>query len=281
MKLTNKYKLPLTLAAAIKNDPYTAGNSDITTTSLILPPRIYQLKKRHFSELHEDISDNIYRLLGQNTHSILERVNISDCVIEKRYYADICGWKVGGQIDLYEKLTKVLSDWKVTSVWSVMNGLKPEHKQQLNINAYLMRLKGISPAKLQIVNFLRDWSKHKIKDYGYPKCQVVVQAVPLWNDEKTKSWIEDRIKLHQSCENMPDDQLPACTERERWDKPTVYAVMKKGRKSSLRNLNTAEEASKWMDKNKKGDNVEIRPGERTRCEHYCNVNTYCSIYMGL
>lgn len=278
--IKNKYNLPTPLIAALENDPY-SFKGDISTTSLILPPRIWQLRKRHYKEIHEDASDMIYRLLGQNTHSILERVDTPGCEIEQRFYANICGWKIGGQIDLYEKLTRVLSDWKVTSVWSVINGLKPEHIQQLNVNAYLMKLNGTNPAFLQIVNFLRDWSKHKVKDQNYPKCQVVVQAVPLWNDNKIKSWIEDRILLHQRCEIMSDDELPPCTEQERWDKPTVYAVMKKGRKSSLRNLDTQKEADKWIEDNKKGDSVEIRPSEKTRCEYYCNVNTYCSIYMGL
>lgn len=280
--IKNKYNLPLPLIVALENDPYNF-DGDISCTGLILPPRIYQLRKRHYKKIHEDASDMIYRLLGQNTHSILERVDTPGCVVEERFYAKICGWDVGGKIDLYEKLIKILSDWKVTSVWSVINGLKPEHEQQLNINAHLMRLNGTSPAKLQIVNFLRDWSKHKVKDYGYPKCQVVVQDVPLWNHEKAKSWVENRIKFHQSCGDLPDDALPFCTSQEMWEKATTYRVVKEGRKSALRVLDSQEEADQYIEDKEldKKHSVEICKGERIRCNSYCNVNVFCNQYLGL
>jgi len=280
MQYKNKYNLPQPLVSAIENDPY-GFDGDISTTSLILPPRIFQLRKRHGSKIHEDISDNIYRLLGQNTHSILERISDDNCIKEKRYYANICGWKIGGQIDLYEVLVAILSDWKVTSVWSVINGVKPEHEQQLNVNAFLMKANGIHPKKLQIVNFLRDWSKHKIKDRGYPKCQVAVQNIPLWHYGKIEDFIESRVKLHQEQEIVSDNALLPCTMEERWERPTKYAVTKKNVKKALRLLDSQKEAEAWMEKNKKGDSIEVRVGKSIRCEDYCSVNMYCNQYLGI
>ena len=273
--MKNKYNLPKPLLAALENDPY-RFDGDISTTSLILPPRIFQLRKRYHEKIHEDASDLIYRLLGQNTHHILERIDVPDCEIEQRFYAEICGWEVGGKIDLYERTTKTLSDWKVTSVWNVLNGVKPEHEQQLNVNAWLMILNDIRPEKLQIVNFLRDWSKYKAKEHSYPDCQVVVQTIKKWSIDQMKSWVEDRVKLHQSCENLSDDELPPCTAEERWARPTKYAVVKTGRKSALRLLDTQEEAEQWIEKNQKGASIEIRHGSNVRCEEYCNVSEYCS-----
>lgn len=280
MRYTNKFGLPAPLVAVIENDPYDAGDSDISTTSLILPPRIYQLRKRHDEEIHEDIADNIYRLLGHNTHSILERVQALKCLIERRFYTDIYGWRVGGKIDLYEMLVGTLSDWKITSVYSVLGGVKPEHEQQLNVNAFLMYQNDIYPKKLQIVNFLRDWSKYQAKKHDYPDCQVVVQPIKLWSFAEQDRWLYERVKLHQECETMPDNELPPCTSQEMWTKPTVYAVKKKGRKSALRLLDTQEKAEKWIEDNKKGDSIEVRLGENMRCEHYCNINRFCSQYIG-
>ena len=278
MTLSNKYNLPTALVSAIENDPYDPGNSDISTTSLVSPPRIFQLKKRHGNQVHEDVSDCIYRLLGQNTHHILERIKDHDCIKERRFYADINDWRVGGQIDLFEHKTATLSDWKVTSVYSVLNGLKPEHEQQLNINAFLMRQNGLEVKKAQIVNLLRDWSKYKAKEHGYPKCQVMVQNVPLWSNPA--EWIEARVKLHQEQESVSDDALLPCTPSEKWETETKWAVMKKGQKKALRLLGTLEEAEDWMDKNNKGNYIEERPGEAKRCSSYCDINAYCSSYVG-
>lgn len=278
MKLTNKYNLPSTLVSAIANDPY-EFEGDISTTGLILPPRIRQLRKRHRSKIYQDVSDNIYRLLGQNTHHILERINEPDCIKEKRYYVLYGGLNIGGQIDLYEKETRTLSDWKVTSVWSVIHGIKPEHEQQLNVNAYLMAVNNIFPIKLQVVNFLRDWSKHKVKEKDYPKCQVVVQDIPLWSFNEAEAFIEKRIKLHQEAENTPDDALLPCNSIERWEKATTYAVMKSGRKSALRVLDSHKKAEAWMKEKDKGEYIEERLGESVRCESYCECNIVCNQYL--
>lgn len=56
--IKNKYRLPVPLVAALENDPYNF-DGDISTTSLILPPRIRELRKRHYKEIHEDASDMI------------------------------------------------------------------------------------------------------------------------------------------------------------------------------------------------------------------------------
>jgi hypothetical protein len=269
------------------NDPY-SFTGDRSTTSLIKPPRIYQLSKRHDIEIEEDVADCIWCLVGNNTHYILERAGKlmgkfkqifgQKAIVEKRYYIESLGWKIGGKIDLFEEAIGRLTDWKVTSVWSVMHGIKPEHVQQLNINAYLMHSNNIFFIRqLRLVAILRDWSKHKV-EYGtdYPKCQVVVQDIPLWPYLKTKEFIEKRIRLHQESEKMPDDKLLLCTDAERWKRPDKYAVMKKGGKRALRLLNSEGEAKTWIKNNGRGDRIDFREGSFPRCEEYCACASFCS-----
>lgn len=292
MKLTNKYNLPQALVAAVMNDPY-SFDGDRSTTSLIKPPRIYQLYKRHDLEMEEDVSDCIWRLVGNNTHSILERAGKliekfkhifgQTVVVEKRYYTDVLGWRIGGKIDLYEKSVGRLTDWKVTTVWSVTHGIKPEYKQQLNINAYLMCANGISFIKqLWLVAILRDWSKHKV-EYGtdYPKCQVVVQDIKLWPYLETERFVAERVRLHQESENMPDDKLLSCTDAERWKRDDKYAVMKKGRKRALRVLSSQEDAETWIKNNNRGDRIDFREGSFPRCEDYCNAAPWCNQWQAI
>jgi len=283
IKITNKYNLPSPLVSAVKNDPY-PDNPDwnISTTSLISPPRIVQLKKRHRGELHEDVSDNIYRLLGTNTHHILERVNTPNCIKEERYSAYINGWKLAGQIDLYEQGPMVLSDYKVSSVWSVINGIKIEHEAQGNINAWLMNQNGYEIKKIQVVILIRDWSKHQVrKSDNYPKCQVAVQNVPVWPEEKITEYLYKRVKMHQRAEETPSDGLPFCTPEERWQSSNKWAVKKPKRKSAIRVLDSEEKALNYIkDKNLDDKHfVEFRAGESKRCKSYCSVSEFCNQFL--
>jgi hypothetical protein len=64
-----------------------------------------------------------------------------------------------------------------------------------------------------------------------------------------------------------------------WEKPTTYAVKKVGNKRATNVFNTKEEADVKMEDLGKGYEVEIRKGERTRCESYCLVNNWCNQYQ--
>lgn len=281
MKITNKHKLPKSLVSAIENDPY-RGIGDISTTRTIAPYQIVALQKKCASRLSEDVSNLIYPLVGNNTHYIIERVNVPGTVKEWRFYLTVSGWLLSGQIDLWEN--GVLSDWKVTSVWSVIHGIKPEHEAQMNVNAYLIRNSPYADSlpikKLQIVNILRDWSMHKVKkdNPDYPKCQVKVQNVKMWGMDKTAKYIKERIYFHQMSEGVAPENLIWCTPEERWEKPTTYAVKSKKRVTAHRVLDTMEAAEKWMTKTGKGEYIETRIGKSVRCEDYCNVNRFCKQY---
>ena len=53
-------------------------------------------------------------------------------------------------------------------------------------------------------------------------------------------------------------------------------MMKKGRKSAVRLLDSEEQAEAYVkDKNVKGGYVEKREGENIRCDGYCSVREFC------
>jgi len=284
VKITNKLNLPDPIVQAVKNDLY-SQDGDISVTGLIQPPRIWQLTKRHSDHIQEDVADRIWALLGSNVHYILERVNSRNALQEERLSAEVEGWKVIGQADLYQDGT--VTDWKITSVWAVMNGVKPEWTAQLNCYGFLMEYTGFSVSRLQVIAILRDWSKFGgQRSHSYPDKQVVQMPVPLWSYEKAKKYLRERVNLHQKAEALPDEALPLCTSKERWERPTTYAVKVKGQKRAKRVLNTMEEATKWVQEHigkYKGKSLEIdtRPGESVRCLHYCSCNMFCDYYKAL
>ncbi len=74
-KLTNKHGLPQPLYSAVANDSYSKGDSDVSITRLLQPPRITALQERHEDEIEEDVIDHVYSLFGQCMHTVLERAD--------------------------------------------------------------------------------------------------------------------------------------------------------------------------------------------------------------
>ena len=285
MKYTNKYNIPNEIIRSLENDSYSDGGADFSATGLLQPPQIRMLKKRYESEISTDVSDRIWILLGQSVHNILERANENskENLTEQRMFVDIDRYKISGQADSIAIEDKILKDYKVTSVWSVISALKngkPEWEQQLNIYAYLYKQtfkQDISA--LNIIAIMRDWNKSgMLRNKDYPKCSVAVIPIPLWSEEEQLDFIRERIEKHTDAEVIWDalGELPKCTPEERWAKPDTYAVIKKGRKSALRLLPTEEQAKEYI-----GDqdlSIEFRKGVSTRCEGYCEVSQFCNQY---
>lgn len=235
---TNKNGLPESFFNAVTRDTYDRGDSDITATQLIDPPQIYWLGKSG-NDVEEDVSERVWALLGQSIHSILERNAPSDhMIVEKRFYKDVRGWKVGGQVDLFDMTDGTITDWKVTSAWTIVYGSRIEDWEwQLNILAALARANGHTVKALKICALLRDWAQRDADRGGaYPQSPIVEIDIPLWTPEEADEWLDQRVALFQESIDTPDAP-PACTQEERWF-------------------------------NKK-------TGKYIRCEKYCRVRAFC------
>ena len=277
--ITNNQNLPDVIVRAVTNDPYTRGKSDITVTQLIDSPRVVALHKSHGDELVEDAADRIWSLLGQSVHSVLERAASDDDVVEQRIYDAVMGWKIGGQFDLLSK--GVLYDFKVTSVWKLVNmkdGCDPQWEAQLNVLAWLLHRNGVQPERLSIIAILRDWSKHKAREANYPSAQVVEVSIPMWTADEQLDYITKRIAKHQKAQS-PDFPMPECSPEERWAKPDIWAVMKEGRKSAVKLYDDPISAQARAQSEGDKFHVEHRKGGSVRCESYCAVNHLCSQYQ--
>lgn len=281
MKITNHFDLPEPMYRALAHDGYTPGSrhSDISVTSLIGPPKINQLKKRHADKLEEDASDRVWSLLGQSVHKVLELAGGEDEITEKRLYKEVNGWTISGQTDLLEVGKGILSDFKVTSVFSFLLGGKAEWEQQINLNAMLWREYGYEIRKGQIVAILRDWQASKAEtESDYPKCAVHIVDIPLWDNKECERFALERVKLHQEAAALDDDSIPHCTDKERWAKETTYAIKKAGVKRAVKVFTSREAAQAYLPACGANHEIETRPGGNTRCERYCSVAPFCHYY---
>lgn len=278
MKLTNKLNLPQPLVKAVANDGYSKGDCDISVTSLLKPPQIVQLEKRHEEEIEEDVSDRIWSLVGQSIHGILERAE-ETAIAERRLYVEVDGWRIGGQMDRFVLKEGLLQDYKVTSVYKVRDGIPEDFAKQLNIYAHILRANGEEVKKLEIVAILRDWSKNAVeREEGYPEHQVAVLDVPIIPDDEVLSFMKERVKAHKEAVSLPSEQLPPCTKEDRWAKPDVWAIMKGNNKRAAKLCYSEEAAQVALETAGKGHDIEYREGVSTRCEKYCPVKKFCSQY---
>lgn len=274
MKITNRNGYPEALVRAVENDPYDKGDCEFSVTELLKPPRASVLAKRHWDELEEDVEDRLWSLLGQIGHGLVERAAQND-IVEKRYFGLIDGVKVSAQVDCLELARERLTDWKFTKAWSWLFKAKEgfeEWHAQMNMQLELLRQNGIDAKELKICGIFGDWTEYQAQGKpDYPQKPVLLLDIPIWPREKTVEFMRERITLHRQAKV----ELPECSPKERWEKPTVYAVMKEGRKSAVKLYSEPMGAQAHVGF-EKSLYLEIRPGGNTRCESYCSASKFCS-----
>lgn len=288
MEITNNHKLPKSFVDFARNDKYSKGNADISVTTLIDSPRV-RLMRDHFSNQRTvDAVDMIWPLFGTAVHHILESSGASeDVILEERLFSEVDGWVLSGAVD-HQKVDRSnvsITDYKVTSVWSVIYG-KIEWERQLNLYAYLVQKnKGKKVNSLQICAILRDWNSRDAKyKQDYPSAPVVLVDIPVWDEETRINYIKERISIHQEAQKMYDaeGEFPFCSDDETWKRSDAWAVKKKGLKRAMRVFDNEEKAIEFSVMQSASTEIEYRAGEAVRCNgNYCGVADFCSQHRGI
>lgn len=287
MRITNRLNLPAPLVHAITRHPRSQEPNTISVSELIQPPQLRALARIHDAELTEDASDRLWALLGTLLHGVMEQSaqGMKDHFTEEELSTEVLGWKVIGHYDLSEMVLdgELLTDWKLTSVYSMKDKeLKPEWDAQVNCYAELLRRVGRNVTRAQIVAIGRDWSQSRaLREADYPQKQVTVKPVGLWASEMVTAYIEDRVRLHQEAER---GVWPDCTPEERWARPDIWALHKKGQKKAVKLFEDPEIAQKWLDGILGGDklhHIQHRTGESIRCAAYCPAAPKCKQWAKL
>tara|TARA_R100001510_G_C7653810_1_gene212260 strand:+ start:2342 stop:3208 length:867 start_codon:yes stop_codon:yes gene_type:complete len=287
MKITNNHNLPQSFVDFARNDKYSKGHADISVTTLIDSPRVRVMRDHYHSERVVDVVDNIWALFGTAVHHVLESTEPSDdVVIEERLFTKINSWVLSGAVDhqVIKGQTVEITDYKVTSVWSVIHG-KIDWERQLNVYAYLVQKnKGKKVKKLSICAVLRDWNRRDAQNKpNYPQSPIVIVDIPMWDEMKRIRYIHDRINQHQNAQVLYDMEgsFTLCSDEERWKRDDAWAVKKKGLKRAMRVFDNEDEAKKFSEAQDVSTEIEHRIGEYVRCNgDYCGVAEFCSQYKG-
>lgn len=243
---------------AFKNK-YDRGDSDLSITQLINPPRVVALEKVHADALKQEESTSILSILGSAVHKILEDGAGENHVTERRIFTVIDGVKISGQMDLIVKVVSEgvvdIEDYKVTSMYSVSNGPTPSWEKQLNGYAGLLRMAlGVKVRNLRVHAVLRDYSKARAP--SWMTRPVVTLDIPRWTDDGQEVYLRQQVKRHKDAQAKllaGDTGIPECSPYDTWDSPAAIHYY-------TETLN---------------DYVMDRP---IRCQNYCAVADHCDQY---
>ena len=278
--MLNLDALPKPLQLAVQHDSYDGGvATDISATSLIDSPRVKRLQREHKDKIQEDATRRIMALLGTTWHSLMEENAPRGWIVEKRFYASTQrGLVASGAIDALEPVGmkfnirdyKVLTSWKAKKLANLQSDDDEQFIRQLNIYAWLISKNGMTPNKLYVDALIRDWMDGKSRDADYPDYPVMSYEIPMWPLEETEEYIERQLDGHFG------EELPRCTDEERWLRDSKYLVRKVGAKRNARVFDTETEANEWADKAKGDYEILYEAGEAIRCErNFCGVADWC------
>lgn len=280
MILTNHLNLPEQIVNAVKKDDYN-NNGTYSATTLLKDPKEIILFNRHKDEITEDVSEHVYSLLGTSVHYILEKAEEGENQFkEERLYYKFGNDTISGKFDFYDMEEEMLGDYKVTTVYKYLLGDNEHYRFQLLTYAYLLRKNGFPCKGGRIYQIFRDWQRSKAKfDKSYPQKPVNVITFRFYDKDFTyiENEIQQRLANIHKYEDFADDEIPICSKENRWATDDKFAVMKKGRKSAMRILNSKEEAEEWM-KNNGGEFIQERPAESRKCVDYCSCCEFCNFW---
>lgn len=277
--ITNELNLPQPFVdAATSNHKYKPNRYSVTEVLGGTCEAV--LKRRHAGEAKEDVSDRLWAILGTAVHKVLESAESAPEQHQEQWLCVKVGdYELSGIFDLYDEVTGTVTDWKVTSVYTVLFGDFEKWRKQALAYCWMLRQKGRDAHRGQIVAMLRDHQQRKARtERDYPPHPVFTIE---WDfTEEDFKAIESDIFAwfgevwHQ--EITDDDELEPCNTEERWHKPDKWAVVKNGSKRATRVLDSEGAAEGYMDQLEDGKyHIEFREGEDTRCQSYCSVSQFC------
>lgn len=288
MKITNKMNLPQPFVSAVERE-YSYTPKRYSVTSVLKGVREAILQRRHDDEIESDVSEMVWAIFGTAVHSILEGAQETESQI-KENKIDVempNGYVLSGIFDLYDDATGTVTDYKTASIWKVKFGEFDDWRQQTLIYCWMLRQIGFDAKRGQIVAMLKDHSKNKARTGEHPPLPVFQIGWDFTERDfdEAEQYLLGKFAQIEEAEKLPDDELPMCTEAERWTRGESFAVVKRGLKRAKKVFKTEDygqeaeqRAREYASVIGEGFTVEHRPGIDGKCLDYCSAAPFCSHY---
>lgn len=285
MKITNKLNLPESfMKYASRDDDHAPVPNRYSATEILGSTREIILNRRYYNDIEVDVSEMVPALFGTAVHQVLENNSPileseieTECKVENVFGNNT----LAGRIDLLNLRDLAIEDYKTCSVSKVMHEDFQDWYMQGMEYAYLtFKQKGVILKHLEFYALMKDWSKLKAStSANYPQNPVYVWKYDISDSDYDfiEKYIKEKLSQLEAYQNVPDDELPMCTDEERWYTGTKYAVYKKaGDARAAYVADTEEDAHNYIT-NKCGGagEIEVRKGEYLKCQHYCSCCKFC------
>lgn len=282
--ITNLTNLPLSLAVWLADDDYDYNREDnyLSATSLLKPVKSLILGSRSLeSEQDVDVTSLVASRMGTAIHTSIEQTWLSDRVknimqklghpkflieslkinpdpstvtpddlaiyMEIRNTKEIDGYTIGGKFDFI--CDGQLEDFKSTSTYTWINqSNRDKYIQQGSIYRWL-NPHLVTQDSMRINYIFTDWSAAKAKQSkDYPPAKTLSQEYPLMSLADTELFIRTKLYELKKYAGLPEEDMPACTPEDLWEKPPVYKYYKNPEKKarSSGNFDTYWEANQKL-----------------------------------
>jgi len=292
MKITNKLGLPKQLVELVSND-YKPTEHQYSCTTILKPTRQVILERRYNDQIESDVSDMCWLIFGIAVHSIIENSEEDSGQFKEeklkvdlgKYFKELDGYYLSGRSDMIDLINKSITDWKTCSAWKIIYKDFEDWRKEMLIYAWAVKDMGFDMDKAEAIAFIKDHNKTKSKtEANYPKLPIWVEKFTFTEKDfsEIEEYIYNKFLSLKSNENKPDEELPMCSEEERWREPTKYAVKKKTNKTASKLHDTLEDAKAHLknleEKYPDVYEIEVREGTDKKCLEYCSCNRFCPYY---
>ena len=139
---------------------------------------------------------------------------------------------------------------------------------------------------------LRDWNEYKLEqEHNYPEHEVYEIPIDLLPEDDTYDLITSRGGALLDLLDAPLEDLPPCSDEDRWQDPPAFAVYGKKEAKRATKLFKVErgedpeiqrEAAHLLCNQKGGTAyVEERLARNKRCEKWCSAAPFCLQWKAL
>ena len=315
-KYTNDTGIPLALAVWLAHDEYVYVDDPkhISVTTLLKSPRQIILGNRSKASNGEssnidDISTKIASKMGTAFHSSIELAwetnykeslsslgypqKLVDSIVinpeypegldglipvylEVRTEKEVSGYTLSGAFDIC--INGQVQDYKSTSTYTFINKTNDEkYIQQASIYRWLNQDK-ITDDVFTINFIFTDWNAIGAKKDGYPPQKCMEYKLKLMPVPETERYITSKLALLDTLQDVPEADLPHCTDKELWlNGDTLWKYYKDPTKTSrsTKNFTNSYDANTRLAKDGSvGIVKEVKP--KGRACNYCAAKNMCS-----
>ena len=307
---SNQTNLPTAIAVWLAHDTYDKAEAGLSATSLLKPVRQVILSQRIPEGAGiTDVSGLIKSRIGTAIHDAIERAWLSEYLedtlkslgasdkavsrvtvnpetvdrpcypiyLELRSSKEVLGVKVTGKFDFIEN--GKLIDFKTTSTFAYTSGNKDEdYVMQGSIYRWL-NPEIITDEFMDICFIFTDWQKNRyLSDpRNYPSSQIISRSFKLHSAAFVQSYVEERVRTLIRLQDVPEKDLPLCTDKELWRKPDTFKYYKNPQKQtkSTANFDNLNDANRRFLEDGAVGLVKTVKGGVSACL-YCSAFTVCT-----